>query len=67
MNFVITITQNRSRENHELYSAQYDAIVKKLPKALDMIASTTGPLADLTISIKENITERFKNNLKGLR
>lgn len=67
MNFVITITQNKSREAHAQYAAQYDAIVKKLPKALDMIASTAGPLADITIGLKENLTERFKNNFKGLR
>ena len=66
MNFVITIAQNKSRESHEQYSAQYDAIVKRLPKALDLIATTAAPLADMTISLKENITERFKNNFKGL-
>ncbi len=67
MNFVITIAQNKTREAHEQYSAQYDAIVKRLPKALDMIATSAGPIADITISLKENITERFKNNFKGLR
>jgi DNA-binding transcriptional regulator GbsR (MarR family) len=66
MNFVIMIVQNKSRESHEQYAAHYEAIVKRLPKALDLIASTAGPLADLTISLKENITERFKNNFKGL-
>jgi F0F1-type ATP synthase delta subunit len=66
MNFVITIAQNKSRENHEQYAAQYEAIVKRLPKALDLIATTAGPLADITISLKENLTERFKNNFKGL-
>lgn len=66
MNFVITIVQNKSRENHLQYAAHYEAIVKRLPKALDLIASSAGPLADLTISLKENITERFKNNFKGL-
>ncbi|MFA6238699.1 MAG: ArsR family transcriptional regulator [Bacteriovorax sp.] len=67
MNFVITIAQNKSREAHEQYSAQYDAIVKRLPKALDMIATTAGPLTDITISLKENLTERFKNNFKSSR
>ena len=66
MNFVITIAQNKSRENHEQYAAQYEAIVKKLPKALDLIASASGPLADMTISLKENLTGRIKNNFKGL-
>lgn len=66
MNFVITIAQNKSREGHEQYTNQYETILKRLPKALDLIASTAGPLADLTISLKENFTERFKNNFKGL-
>ncbi|MDD4973537.1 MAG: ArsR family transcriptional regulator [Bacteriovorax sp.] len=67
MNFVITIAQNKSRENHEQYAAQYEAIVKRLPKALDLIATTAGPLADMTISLKETLTTTFKNNFKGLR
>lgn len=67
MNFVITIAQNKSRENHDQYAAQYEAIVKRLPKALDLIASTAGPLADMTISLKETITTTLKNNFKGLR
>jgi DNA-binding transcriptional regulator GbsR (MarR family) len=66
MNFVITVAQNKSRESHENYAAQYDAIIKRLPKALDLIASSAGPLADMTISLKENLTGRFKNNFKGL-
>ena len=66
MNFVITIAQNKTRENHEQYAAQYEAIVKRLPKALDLIATASGPLAEMTISLKENLTERFKNNFKGL-
>jgi F0F1-type ATP synthase delta subunit len=67
MNFVITIAQNKSRETHDQYAAQYEAIVKRLPKALDLIASTAGPLADMTISLKETLTTTFKNNFKGLR
>jgi DNA-binding transcriptional regulator GbsR (MarR family) len=67
MNFVITIAQNKSREHHELYSAQYEAIIKKLPKALDLIAGTAGPIADMTTSLKESLTNSLKNNFKGLR
>jgi DNA-binding transcriptional regulator GbsR (MarR family) len=67
MNFVITIAQNKSREHYEQHSAQYDAIVKRLPKALDLIATTAGPLSDITLSLKENFTEKLKNNFKGLR
>jgi DNA-binding transcriptional regulator GbsR (MarR family) len=66
INFVITIAHNKSRETHEQYTAQYEAIIRRLPKALDMIATTAVPLTDLTNSLKENITERFKNNFKGL-
>ena len=75
MNFVITIAQNKSREHYEMHSAQYDAIVKKLPKALDLLASTAGPLTDITLGLKdnfretisENLKDKFKNNFKGLR
>jgi DNA-binding transcriptional regulator GbsR (MarR family) len=67
MNFVITIAHNKSRETGEQYFAHYEAIVKRLPKALDLIASTAGPLSDITHSLKENFTSAFKNNFKGLR
>ena len=66
MNFVITIAQNKSRESHEQYAAQYEALLKRLPKALDMIANSAGPLADMTINLKESLTTTFKNNFKGL-
>lgn len=62
MNFVITIAQNKSQNAHENVAAHYDAMVKRLPKALDLIATTTGPLADITHSLKENFTTAFKNN-----
>ncbi|MGZ3788547.1 MAG: GbsR/MarR family transcriptional regulator [Bacteriovorax sp.] len=70
MNFVITIahnkSQSKSKEGSDQYAAQYEAMIKRLPKALDLIATTTGPLTDITLSLKENFTERFKNNFKGL-
>lgn len=65
MNFVITIAHNKSRESHEHYAAQYEAMVKRLPKALDLIATTAGPLTDMTLSLKDNLTNAFKNNFKG--
>jgi hypothetical protein len=40
--------------------------VKRLPRALDLLAQTAGPLADLTINLKENLTSKFKSNFKGL-
>lgn len=64
MNFVITVAHNKVRIEYE---AQYEALVKKLPKTLDFLASTAGPLTDMTMNIKDNLTERFKNNFKGLR
>ena len=63
MNFVITLAHNKSRSEYE---SQYEAMVKRLPKALDLLSSSTAPLADLTIAIKDNLTEKFKNNLKGM-
>lgn len=63
MNFVITLAHNKSRSEYE---AHYEAMVKRLPKALDLLSSSTAPLADLTMAIKDNLTEKFKNNLKGI-
>lgn len=65
MNFVITISQNRSKEMHNSYSSQYEAIVKRLPKALDFIASSAAPISEITNGLKENITEKLKSNFKG--
>ena len=63
MNFVITIAHNKSRSEYE---AQYEALVKKLPRALDMLSNGAAPLADFTMALKDNLTEKFKNNLKGI-
>ncbi|MBY0414448.1 MAG: ArsR family transcriptional regulator [Bdellovibrionales bacterium] len=63
MNFVITLAHNKTGSE---YSAQYENMVKRLPKALDLISSSTLPLAELTMNLKENFTEKFKNNLKGI-
>lgn len=63
MSFVITMAQNKSKSDYE---AHYEAMVKRLPKALDLLAQTAVPLADLTMNLKENLAERFKNNFKGL-
>lgn len=59
MNFVITMAQNKARAEYE---AQYEAMVKRLPRALDLLATTAAPLSDITM----NLTEKFKNNLKGI-
>ena len=63
MNFVITIAHSKSRSE---YDVQYEAMVKRLPKALDLLATTAGPFADFTMNIKENLSEKFKNNFKGI-
>jgi DNA-binding transcriptional regulator GbsR (MarR family) len=63
MNFVITMAHSKSRSE---YDAQYEAMVKRLPKALNMLATTAGPLTDFTMNIKDNLTEKFKNNFKGI-
>ncbi len=74
MHFVITMAQNKSKAE---YIDQYEVMIKKLPKALDMISSSVsslgghlnGSLGDitqnLTNNIKDNLTEKFKSNLKG--
>lgn len=66
MNFVITLAHNKSSAE---YGAQYEALVKRLPKALDLLSSTA-PIAELTMAFKENFKENFtdklKNNLKGI-
>jgi len=62
MNFVITIASNKSRDHLE----HYDAIIKRLPKALDFITTSAAPISDLTINIKDNLAAKFKNNFKGL-
>lgn len=59
MHFVITIAQNKISETHE---AQYEALVKRIPKAIDLLATTAGPLSDMTVNLKD----KFKNNFKGL-
>lgn len=63
MNFVITVANNKMSAE---YTAQYENLVRKLPRALDMISSTTLPLAEMTINLKENFTDKLKNNLKGI-
>lgn len=70
MNFVITMAQNKSKAE---YLDHYEAMIKKLPRALDLLSSSVGPLsvplsdltATITNNLKENLTEKFKNNLKG--
>lgn len=63
MNFVINIANNKSRFEFE---SQYDAMIKRLPKALEIIASTSGPLSELTHHLKDNFSSKIINNIKGI-
>ena len=74
MHFVSTMTQNKSKKE---YIDQYEQMIKKLPKALDLINSSVNslnslstPLSELSHHMKNNFTEtltdKFKTNLKGL-
>jgi DNA-binding transcriptional regulator GbsR (MarR family) len=66
MSFVITMTQNKNRVDASgAYDAQYEALIKNFPKALDLLSQKAAPLADFTLAFKDNITEKFKNNFKG--
>lgn len=63
MKFVINMAHHKKGIDSDQH---YDMILKRLPKAFDLIANTAAPIADITLSIKENLTEKFKNNLKGI-
>ncbi len=73
MNFVITIAGNKSSNNSNDQRLYYEAFVKSIPKAIDLLASTadtiTGPLSEMTMNLKnnlkENLTQKFKNNFRG--
>ena len=56
MNFVITIAQNKAVET---YDAQYEALVKRIPKAIDLLSSTAGPLSDITMNVTGKIKDKF--------
>lgn len=66
MNFIITAVTNKSNLEHNVH---YESIIKKLPRALDLLSSAV-PLADMTNSLKENLSEKLaeklKINLKGI-
>jgi DNA-binding transcriptional regulator GbsR (MarR family) len=61
MNFVITIAQTKIGDTHEV---QYEALMKRIPKAIDLLATTAGPLTDMTVNLREKFRVKFKNNLK---
>ena len=67
MHFVITVAKEKGTEH---FDHHYEAVVKKLPKTLELLALSAGPISEITHHFKENIKDNFsqkiKNNLKGI-
>lgn len=63
MNFVIQTVQNKLSNGN---AHNYDTLIQKLPKTLDVLSSTAMPLADITLQIKDNLTKKFTSNIKGM-
>lgn len=57
--FVITLAQNKS---HSHYESHYEAIIKRLPKVLELLTEISGPLGDFTLNLKENLTKKTKDS-----
>jgi DNA-binding transcriptional regulator GbsR (MarR family) len=63
MQFVITIAKEKGSEH---FDQHYESVVKKLPKTLELLAMSAGPLSDFTHNIKDNIASKIKSNFKGI-
>jgi len=63
MQFVITIAKEKGAEH---FDQHYDALVKRLPKTLELLALSAGPLSEITHNLKDNFTNKLKNNFKGI-
>jgi len=63
MQFVITIAKEKGSEHFDLH---YEQVVKKLPRTLELLAMSAGPLSDITHSLKDNLTQKLKSNFKGI-
>lgn len=63
MSFVIQTVQSKMTHEH---AHHYETILKKLPKALELLSATALPLADMTQTIKENLTKKIQSNFKGI-
>lgn len=63
MHFVITIAKEKGQEH---FDQHYEQMVKRLPKTLELLAMSAGPLSEITHTLKDNFTNKFKNNLKGI-
>lgn len=63
MQFVITIAREKGSEH---FDQHYEAVVKKLPKTLELLAMSAGPLSEITHNLKDNLTAKLKSNFKGI-
>jgi DNA-binding transcriptional regulator GbsR (MarR family) len=63
MQFVITIAKEKGTEH---FDHHYETVVKKLPKTLELLAMSAGPLSEITHNLKDNLTAKLKSNLKGI-
>jgi DNA-binding transcriptional regulator GbsR (MarR family) len=67
MQFIMTIAKEKGQEH---FDHHYDAVVKRLPKTLELLAQSAGPLSEMTQNItqniKDNFTHKLKSNFKGL-
>jgi DNA-binding transcriptional regulator GbsR (MarR family) len=63
MQFVITIAKEKGSEH---FDQHYEAVVRKLPKTLELLALSAGPLSEITHNIKDNLANKLKNNFKGI-
>lgn len=63
MSFVITIAKEKGQEH---FDQHYEIVVRKLPKTLELLALSAGPLSEVTHTIKDNLTQKLKSNFKGI-
>lgn len=63
MQFVITIAKEKGSHH---FDQHYEAVVKRLPKTLELLAMSAGPMSEITHSIKDNLTSKIKSNFKGI-
>lgn len=63
MQFVITIAKEKGQEH---FDQHYDKVVKKLPKTLELLAMSAGPVSEITHQLKDQIKDNLKNRLKGI-
>jgi DNA-binding transcriptional regulator GbsR (MarR family) len=62
MHFVITIAKEKGSEH---FDDHYEALVKKLPRTLELLAMSAAPISEVTHNLKTAMTSKIKSNLKG--